>query len=85
MLPRFRGKSNSNIEFQKASTYNNLLPNGLDAIESDKEGEDLITSSLQKIQNLRKINADLFENHDSSANKTPTNLNNKPGEEDVVE
>ncbi len=33
----------------------------LEAIDSDKEGEDLITSSLQKLANLRKINAELFD------------------------
>ena len=33
----------------------------MEAIDSDKEGEDLITSSLQKLANLRKINAELFD------------------------
>jgi hypothetical protein len=44
-----------------------LLGGVLDAIESDKEGEDLLTSSLQKKQSIRKANAELFENIDTMA------------------
>ncbi|CDW79286.1 pleckstrin homology domain-containing family f member 1 [Stylonychia lemnae] len=47
--------------------FNNLLSSELDAIESDKEGEDFIQSSINK-KNLKMkttdINEELFENND---------------------
>ncbi len=47
MNSRMRGKNNSQINFKKNSNFQSN--SCLDAIESDKEGEDLITSSLQKL------------------------------------
>jgi hypothetical protein len=55
------------MPFSQPNNLNNLLTQELDAIESDKEGEDIIQSSLNKHnfkKNLPGLNDELFENND---------------------